>query len=43
MQELKHRAERNGVELVTMPTADACALLGTFDASDVNAILHVTC
>ena len=43
MQELKHRAERNGVELVTMRTADACALLRTFDASDVNAILHVTC
>ncbi len=43
MLELKHRAEHNGVELVTMPTADACALLRTLDASDVNAILHVTC
>ncbi len=43
MQELRHRAERKGVELVTMPTADACALLRTLDAPDVNAILHVTC
>jgi hypothetical protein len=43
MLELKHRAEHNGVELVTMPTADACVLLRTLDSPDVNAILHVTC
>ncbi len=43
MLELRHRAEHNGVELVTLPTAEACALLRTLDASDVNAILHVTC
>ncbi len=36
-------AEARGVELVTMPTSEACALLRTRDAGDVAAVLHVTC
>ena len=43
MSEVRDRAEEHGVELVTMPTADACALLRTLNPADVNAILHVTC
>ncbi len=39
--DLREMAEARGVELVTMPTADACALLRTLD--DANALLHVTC
>lgn len=39
--ELRDKAEERGVELVTLPTADACALLRTLD--DANAVLHVTC
>jgi hypothetical protein len=36
-------ARRRGVELVAMPTAEACALLAESDPSDVHAVLHVTC
>jgi hypothetical protein len=36
-------AESRGVELVTLPTAEACALLRTLDSAEVAAILHVTC
>jgi hypothetical protein len=31
------------VEVVTMPTADAAALIRSMDAPSVYAILHVTC
>ena len=36
-------ARRRGVELVVVPTADACALLDEADLTTTNAILHVTC
>lgn len=36
-------ARRRGVELVAVPTADACALLDDADLTTTNAILHVTC
>jgi hypothetical protein len=38
-------AVRRGVELVAVPTEDACALLSAADAdlTATNAILHVTC
>lgn len=36
-------ARRRGVELLAMPTAEACALLGDADPASTNAILHVTC
>jgi hypothetical protein len=31
------------VELVTMPTAEACELLRTMEPDAVFAVLHVTC
>lgn len=39
-------ARRRGVELVAVPTEEACALLSAADAAqldDTAAILHVTC
>jgi hypothetical protein len=38
-------ADRRGVELVALPTEEACALLSGADAdlTSTNAILHVTC
>ena len=36
-------ARRRGVELLAMPTAEACALLDDADPASTNAILHVTC
>lgn len=43
MEEVGVAAAKAGVELETMPTAEACALLRKLDAAEVNAILHVTC
>jgi hypothetical protein len=31
------------VELVAIPTAEACGLIAGLDRHDINAILHVTC
>ncbi len=39
----REEAERRGVALEVMPTAEACALLRDADDSDLNAVLHVTC
>lgn len=36
-------AERRGVRIEALPTRDACRLLAGLDASDVYAVLHVTC
>ena len=36
-------AARRGVELVALPTDEACALLSEVDRHDTAAILHVTC
>jgi len=36
-------AGRHQVTMEVVPTAEACALLRTRDAAEVNAILHVTC
>jgi hypothetical protein len=41
--ELSREAARRGVELLAIPTADACGLIAELDRRDVNAILHVTC
>jgi hypothetical protein len=41
--EIAAEAERRGVELVALPTAEAVDLLNQSDTGDVNAILHVTC
>lgn len=36
-------AADRGVEVIAMPTADACAALSAADPALVSAILHVTC
>ena len=36
-------ARRRGVELVAVPTDEACELLADADPLTTNAILHVTC
>jgi hypothetical protein len=36
-------ASRRGVDLVAVPTEEACALLADADLATTNAILHVTC
>jgi hypothetical protein len=36
-------ARKRNVELVTVPTDEACALLADADPATTNAILHVTC
>ena len=36
-------ANRRGVELVAVPTVEACAFLADADLETTNAILHVTC
>lgn len=36
-------AARRGVEVVAVPTDEACALLADVRPKDVRAVLHVTC
>ena len=43
MPEVWEEAKARGVELIALPTAEACLLLGSVDKSEVHAILHVTC
>ncbi len=43
MPEVKETARHRGVELIALPTSEACQLLGSVDKSEVYAILHVTC
>jgi hypothetical protein len=40
---LELEALRRGVELVVVPTRDACVLLADADPRTTRAILHVTC
>ena len=43
MQEVRDVAKARGVEVVELPTAEACRLLRSAGRKEVNAILHVTC
>ncbi len=43
MPEVWEEAKARGVDLVAVPTAEACELLRSVDAGRVYAILHVTC
>lgn len=43
MPEVANEAERRGIELVVLPTAQACWLIDDYPDDDVNAILHITC
>jgi hypothetical protein len=40
---VSQEAARRGVEIVAIPTADACGLIADLNRRDVNAVLHVTC
>lgn len=40
---LADQAEKQGVQLVVVPTSRAVELLDKGDVAEVNAILHVTC
>lgn len=43
LAEFEEEARARSVELLVMPTADACSYLRDVAASDAYAILHVTC
>jgi hypothetical protein len=43
MPDVLDEARRRGIEVVALPTADACRLIGERKRSKVRAILHVTC
>ena len=43
MPEVATEARRRGVELVVLPTAEACVLLNQAETETPNAILHITC
>jgi len=43
MPEVENEALRRGVELVAVPTAEACRLIEGLDRRDVRAVLHATC
>ena len=43
MPEVWKEAEDRGVELIAVPTEEACRILGPVDKDEVCAILHVTC
>jgi len=41
--EVIEEARRRGVELLTLPTAEACARPSAADVDETAAVLHVTC
>jgi hypothetical protein len=43
MPEVWEEAKARGVELIALPTSEACQLLHSIDKNNVYAILHVTC
>jgi hypothetical protein len=43
MPEVAQEASRRGVELVAVPTEEACRLIAGNDRRSVHAVLHVTC
>jgi hypothetical protein len=43
MPQVWEEAGRRGIELVALPTEEACRLLSPLEPADVYAILHVTC
>jgi hypothetical protein len=43
MDGVVEEASRRGIDLVSVPTAEACDLLRSVDPTDAYAILHVTC
>jgi hypothetical protein len=42
-QDVHAEAERRGVRIAALPTAEACRLLADIESEDVYAVMHVTC
>jgi hypothetical protein len=43
MQDVTQEADRRGVDLVAVPTDEACELIAGVEPGEVHAVLHVTC
>jgi hypothetical protein len=43
LPEVAEEARQRGIDLIAVPTEEACRLVAESDADDVHAILHVTC
>jgi hypothetical protein len=43
LPEVLDEADARGVELVTLPTSEACELLRSIEGDQVSAVLHITC
>lgn len=43
MPDVYEEAERRGIEIVALPTDDACHMLRKLERKDIYAILHITC
>ncbi|HJV13876.1 MAG TPA: MTH938/NDUFAF3 family protein [Propionibacteriaceae bacterium] len=43
MPQVVEEARRRGVDLIAVPTEEACQLIADLDPREVHAILHVTC
>jgi len=43
MPELYQEAQRRGVEVVAVPTEEACRMLSRVGPQDTAAVIHVTC
>jgi len=43
VDEVRSEAHRRGVELIAVPTDEACRMLSAADPDDTAAVLHVTC
>lgn len=43
MAKVYKEAEKRGVEIIAVPTYNACALLDQMADEEINAILHVNC
>jgi len=41
--EVKAAAEARGVQLVALPTSEACERLRSMEGDQISAVLHVTC
>jgi hypothetical protein len=43
MDEVYEEAARRGVEIIAVPTVEACRMIAGMRAEEVYAVLHVTC
>jgi hypothetical protein len=43
MDDVREQARKLGIELIAVPTEEACRLLSRSDPVETAAILHVTC